>query len=150
MLCMSSRSVPCILLTPCACCRKVAVPVPDNYTWQDFLQQVLTRTSGHSDNLSTASHLLTSLGHNVVQDCTLQVQQKLKLSSVESVTLASVSQQIFTMPDIAHAHSVSQQWNFMLCAALPDLGCHLQSGEQITALDDLQDIDELHVTEVSL
>lgn len=57
--------------------RKVAVPVPDNYTWQDFLQQV---------------------------------QQKLKLSNVESVTLAS-------------------------------------SGEQITALDDLQDIDELHVTE---
>ena len=35
------------------------------------------------------------------------------------------------------------------CAADSDLGCRLQSGEQITALDDLQDIDELHVTEVS-
>ena len=93
---MSSRSVPCKLFTPCACCRKVAVPVPDSYTWQDFLQQVLTRTSSHSDNLSTASHLLTSLGHNDVHGCTLQVQQKLKLSSVESVTLASVSQQSFT------------------------------------------------------
>lgn len=57
--------------------RKVAVPVPDGYTWQDFLQQV---------------------------------QQKLKLTSVESVSLAS-------------------------------------SGEQITNLDDLQDIDELHVVE---
>lgn len=57
--------------------RKVAVPVPDCYTWQDFLQQV---------------------------------QQKLKLTSVESVILAS-------------------------------------SGEQITNLDDLQDIDELHVIE---
>lgn len=35
----------------------------------------------------------------------------------------------------------------LLCC-VSDLGCHLQSGEQITALDDLQDIDELHVTEV--
>lgn len=57
--------------------RKVAVPVPDGYTWQDFLQQV---------------------------------QQKLKLTSVETIVLAS-------------------------------------SGERITNLDDLQDIDELHVTE---
>lgn len=57
--------------------RKVAVPVPDSYTWHDFLQQV---------------------------------QQKLKLTSVESVSLAS-------------------------------------SGEQIKNLDDLQDIDELHVVE---
>lgn len=85
-----------------------------------------------------------------MQDCTLQVQQKLKLSSVESVTLASVSQQSITVADIAHAHSARQQRNFMLCAAIPDLGCHLQSGEQINALDDLQDIDELHVTEVRL
>lgn len=55
------------------------MPVPDGYTWQDFLQQV---------------------------------QQKLKLTSVESVSLAS-------------------------------------SGERITNLDDLQDIDELHVVEGS-
>eukprot|EP00891_Asterochloris_glomerata_P003163 jgi/Astpho2/3163/Aster-x1128 len=59
--------------------RKVAVPVPDGFTWAQFL---------------------------------LQVQKKLKLAAVDSVFLAS-------------------------------------SGERIHSLDDLQDIDELHVLEGS-
>ncbi|CAL8460625.1 g154 [Coccomyxa elongata] len=59
--------------------RKIAVPVPDDYTWEQFL---------------------------------LQVQTKLKLAGIDSIYLVS-------------------------------------SGEKITRLDDLQDIDELHVIEGS-
>lgn len=59
--------------------RKVAVPVPDSFTWQDFCKQVRT---------------------------------KLKLSGIEGVYLAS-------------------------------------TGEEVSRIDDLQDIDELHVVESS-
>ncbi|CAL5219260.1 g1056 [Coccomyxa viridis] len=59
--------------------RKIALPVPDDATWDQFVQQV---------------------------------QSKLKLSSIDSIYLAS-------------------------------------SGEKITKLEDLQDIDELHVVEGS-
>ncbi|KAK9809435.1 hypothetical protein WJX73_007028 [Symbiochloris irregularis] len=59
--------------------RKIAVPVPDSYSWQDFCSQV---------------------------------QTKLKLSGVQSIQLAS-------------------------------------TGEAVTNIDQLQDIDELHVTEAT-
>ena len=69
----------------------------------------------------------------------LQVQSKLKLTSIESIYLVAVS-----------PSSSSPIPSDLLCA----LGSRrrpvmpIQSGEKITKLDDLQDIDELHVEDV--
>lgn len=76
-------------------CRKVAVPVPDNYTWRDFLNQVAARVVAykalHVQTHPAALPYITTC-HVLIL---LQVQQKLKLTSVGSVILASVSKSAF-------------------------------------------------------
>lgn len=58
------------------------MPVPDGYTWQDFLQQVPSTSSLPSrPHVQGNTHYLSNI----------QVQQKLKLTTVESIVLASVS-----------------------------------------------------------
>ena len=75
-----------------------------------------------------------------------QVQAKLKLTGVESIYLVAVSCQHSLSCKLVEVMQVS--WGL----ELPGTHCDmlLQSGEKMTKLADLQDIDELHVLEVHI
>ena len=73
------------------------------------------------------------------------MQTKLKLVGVESIYLASVrAPALLARPSCVEGMSAV---HLVLTLSVP---CFVQSGEQVTRLDDLQDIDELHVVEVCL
>ena len=68
----------------------------------------------------------------------LQVQTKLKLAGIDSIFLVSVC--LLHMRMRVHSRNIMSRADIHVSTQ--------QSGEKVTRLDDLQDIDELHVTEV--
>lgn len=101
--------------------RKVAVPIGDSTTWEQFCGQVLRsvpsplHTAAALTPAQPSAHQPSSLPpvscQNLPFSLPAQVQTKLKLMGIEAIYLAS-------------------------------------SGERIQRLDQLQDIDELYVVEV--
>ena len=75
-----------------------------------------------------------------------QVQAKLKLTGIESIYLVAVSHQGLMPCNLTEVMQPSRGSSSQ--AQSSDI--LLQSGEEITKLADLQDIDELHVVEVHM
>ena len=73
-----------------------------------------------------------------------QVQAKLKLTGIESIYLVAVSHQESMPCNLIEVMQPSRRSSPQ--AHRSEIS--LQSGEEITKLADLQDIDELHVVEV--
>ena len=75
-----------------------------------------------------------------------QVQAKLKLTGIESIYLVAVSHQDSMPCNLIEVMQPSQGSSSQGHSS----DILLQSGEEITKLADLQDIDELHVAEVHM
>jgi hypothetical protein len=68
------------------------VPVPDDYTWEQFLQQVLP--AGLAPHFHWCIHIILPLSATIVPieafSPARQVQTKLKLAGIDSIFLVSV------------------------------------------------------------
>ena len=74
-------------------CRKIAVPVPDDATWKDFVQQVIFTFFRVGGGFVWQKRVfrLPALSCEHDTGVILQVQSKLKLSGIDSIYLVAVS-----------------------------------------------------------